>query len=72
MPVVQTNSQAGRRSVYGLLITKFSRMGSLPHFFTHGTPLCVLRVRELHYQNLVIFFIFLPYKIMIKSFYFNV
>ena len=35
MPVVRT----GGRSVYGHVITKFSRMGSLPHFFTHGAPL---------------------------------
>ena len=27
------------RSVYGHVITKFSRMGSLPHFLTHGAPL---------------------------------
>ena len=26
------------RLVYGHVITKFSRMGSLPHFFTHGAP----------------------------------
>ena len=24
------------RAVYGHVITKFSRMGSLPHFLTHG------------------------------------
>ena len=24
--------------MYGHVITKFSRMGSLPHFFTHGAP----------------------------------
>ena len=35
------------RSVYGHVITKFSRMGSLPHFFTHGAPLRALRAREL-------------------------
>ena len=29
---------------YGHLITKFSRIGRLPHFLTHGTP---LRAREL-------------------------
>ena len=29
---------ADGRSVYGHVITKFSRMGSLPHFFTHGAP----------------------------------
>ena len=27
------------RSVYGHVITTFSRMGSLPHFLTHGAPL---------------------------------
>ena len=46
MPVVRTDSQAGERSVYGHVITKFSRMGSLPHFFTQGAP---LRARELRY-----------------------
>ena len=25
--------------MYGYEITKFSRMGSLPHFLTHGAPL---------------------------------
>ena len=34
MPVVW----AGSRSVYGHMITKFSRTGSLPHFLTHGAP----------------------------------
>ena len=29
---------ADGRSVYGHVITKFSRMGSLPHFLTHGAP----------------------------------
>ena len=32
MPVVRTDGRAGGRSVYGQVITKFSRMGSLPHF----------------------------------------
>ena len=27
------------RSVYGHVISKFSRMGGLPHFLTHGAPL---------------------------------
>ena len=42
--------QAVGRSVYGHLITKFSRMGRLLHFLTHGAPLArfaSLRVREL-------------------------
>ena len=30
---------AGGRSVYGHVFTQFSRMGSLPHFFTHGALL---------------------------------
>ena len=30
---------ADGRSVYGHVITKFSRMGSLLHFLTHGAPL---------------------------------
>ena len=37
------------RSVYGHVITKFSRMGSLPHFLTHGAPLRSIRARELRY-----------------------
>ena len=32
-----------RRSVYGHVITKFSRMGSLPLFLTGGAPLRALR-----------------------------
>ena len=36
MPVVRTD---GDRSVYGHVITKCSRMGSLPHFLTNGAPL---------------------------------
>ena len=37
----------GRWSVFGDVIAKFSRMGSLPHFRTHGAPLRALRAREL-------------------------
>ena len=33
------------------MITKLSRMGSLPHFFTHGAPLRALRARELRYKE---------------------
>ena len=32
------DGRSGGRSVYGHVITKFSRMGSLPHFLTHGAP----------------------------------
>ena len=32
MPVVRTDGRVGGRSVYGHVIIKFSRMGSLPHF----------------------------------------
>ena len=35
----QTVSRASGRSVYGHVITKFSRMGRLLHFLTHGAPL---------------------------------
>ena len=35
--------------MYGHVITKFSRMGSLLHFLTHGAPLRALRARELRY-----------------------
>ena len=33
------------------VITKFSRMDSLPNFVTHGAPLRALRARELRYNN---------------------
>ena len=46
MPLVQTDGR-GSRSVYGHVLTKFSRMASLPHFFTHGAPLRAIRAREL-------------------------
>ena len=36
MPVVRTDGW--RRSVYGHVITKFSRMGRLPHFLSYGAP----------------------------------
>ena len=35
----RTVSRAGGRAVYGHVITKFSRMGRLLHFLTHGAPL---------------------------------
>ena len=44
------DERPGDRSVYGHMITKFSRMGSLPHFLTHGAPLHALRTRELCYK----------------------
>ena len=52
MPVVRTEGRAVGRSVYGHVITNVSRMGSLPHFFTHGAPLRALRARELRYNGL--------------------
>ena len=47
MPVLRTDGHSGRqslgqavgRSVYGHVITRFSRMGRLLNFLTHGTPL---------------------------------
>ena len=45
MSVVRTGGRVGGQSVYGHVITKFSRMGSLPHFFTHGAPLRASRTR---------------------------
>ena len=37
--------------MYGHVITKFScRMGSLPHFLTHGDTLRAVRARELRYN----------------------
>ena len=47
MPVVPRESRAVGHSVYGHVINKFSRMGGLPHFLTHGDP---LRARELRYE----------------------
>ena len=35
--------------MYGHVITKFSWIGSLPHFLTHGATLRSLRARELRY-----------------------
>ena len=37
MPVVRTKSVG--RSVYGHVVTKFSRMGRLLHFLTYGVPM---------------------------------
>ena len=42
MPVVRMDGRAGGwsvgRSVYGHVITKFSRMGRLPHILSYGAP----------------------------------
>ena len=39
MPVVRTDDRAvGRSGMYGHVITKFSRMGRLPHFLSYGAP----------------------------------
>ena len=46
MPAVRTDGRT-----YGHVITKSSRMGRLPHFLTHGTPLRALRARELRYYQ---------------------
>ena len=35
----RTVARAGSRSMYGHVSTKFSRMGRLLHFLTHGAPL---------------------------------
>ena len=52
------------RSVYGHVITKFSRMGSLSLFFTHGAPLSALRARELRYNITRIYCIILLFLFM--------
>ena len=49
MPVVRTDGRA-----YGHVITKFSRIGRLPHFLNHGALLRALRARELRYDRLLI------------------
>ena len=38
IPVVRTDGRSLVRSVYGPVITKFSRMGRLPHFLSYGAP----------------------------------
>ena len=38
--------------MYGHVMNKFSRMGSLLHFLTHGSPLRALRAREVRYDNI--------------------
>ena len=38
MTVVRTDGLSGGRAVHGHVITKFSRMGRLLHFLTHGAP----------------------------------
>ena len=38
IPVVRTDGRSLARSVYGHVITKFSRMGRLPHFLSYGAP----------------------------------
>ena len=50
MPVVRTAGLSGGRSVYGYVITKFSRMARLLHFITHGAPLARV-VRESSAKN---------------------
>ena len=51
MYVVRTDGRSGGRSVYGHVITKFSWMGRLLYFFTHGALLGALRAQELRYQT---------------------
>ena len=40
------------RLVYSQVIAKFSWMGSVPDFVTHGAALCTLRMQELRYKAL--------------------
>ena len=46
MPLVRMGGRAGGRSVNGQVITKFSGMGSLPHFLTDGAR-CARFAREI-------------------------
>ena len=46
----RSGGRAGGRA-YGHVITKFSRMGRLLHFLTHGAPLRALRAREFRYKQ---------------------
>ena len=43
----RTVGRSGGRSVYGQVIAKFSRMGSLPHCLTNGASLRAFSPREL-------------------------
>ena len=54
MPVVRTDGRSLACSVYGHVITKFSRMGRLPHFLSYGAPPMrgASRRVELRYQTL--------------------
>ena len=52
MPVVRTDGRTVGRSVgVRYVVTKFSRTGSLLHFFTLGAPLRALRAGELCYKR---------------------
>ena len=42
----------GRSAFVRYVITKFSRMDSLPNFLAHGAPLRTLRARELRYKTI--------------------
>ena len=46
MPVVRTDGRAGGRSVYGHVITKFFRMGSLQNFFLPMVLRCARLARK--------------------------
>ena len=48
LPVVRTGGWAGGRA-YGHVIAKFSRMGRLLHFLTHGALLRELRYNQLSF-----------------------
>ena len=45
--------RVGGRKGVRYVITKFSKMDSLPNFVTHGAPLRALRARELRYNMLI-------------------
>ena len=45
--------RVGGRVGVRYVITKFSRMDSLPNFVTHGAPLRALCARELRYNMLI-------------------
>ena len=47
IPVVRTDGRSVGRSMYGHVITKFSRTGRLPHFLSYGAP----RVESCNYAG---------------------
>ena len=57
LSVVRKDGRSVGQSGYGHVITKFSRMGSLPHFLAHGAP----QARFVHHSSAIISFAYLKF-----------